>query len=77
MISWIRRQLSPVEPRATVTFLADGQLIIGLPKGLPADRVHAISERLREIRKQDYPPELLVFPFPVDVVDLRFERVKL
>jgi hypothetical protein len=58
------------ENRATVTFLRDGRVILGMPHGATQQATHSVSMALREWVDRGLPLSV-VFPFPVDVVDQR------
>lgn len=57
--------------RATLTLLSDGKYILGLPREMTAQEAFHISERLRMWLDASEPKRLLIFPFPIDVVDKR------
>ena len=59
------------ENRATLTFLPDGMLILGVPHGTTDEEAHNIQKGLAEWDRNGRDKPLVIFPFPVDVVDKR------
>jgi hypothetical protein len=52
--------------------LGNGEVIIGMPRGSSDRMAHHVRLSLLEWLALPEPrPQLMVFPFPVDVVDLR------
>jgi hypothetical protein len=58
------------ENRGTLTFLPDGQVILGMPHGASEQMTHGAFQALREHLAENT-HKAFVFPFLVDVVDKR------
>ncbi len=63
------RKPQPSAHRGTLTYLPDGRLIVGLPFGTTDDVAERVGKQVATYVHS--PKPLAVFPWPVDVVDLR------
>lgn len=72
-LNWLRQLLVPPAPQGTVTLFDDG-MMVGLSRDLTKEQVHLLAEKLRDWQARGYPPELLIFPFPVEMTDARTKR---
>lgn len=59
------------ENRGTLTFLADGIVVFGAPHGTTDADVFEVCESIRLWQKNGQKGRIVVFPWPVDVVDKR------
>ena len=73
-MNWLRKLLIPPEPRATVTLYGDDRMMIGLGRDLRREEVAQFLEQVKGWKDRGYPPELIIFPFPVELTDLRPKR---
>jgi hypothetical protein len=61
----------PPENRGTLTFTRDGMVFLGVPEGTNDETLYGLMHLVAEWVKDGQPPKVLVFPFPVDIVDNR------
>jgi hypothetical protein len=69
MRDWLRRWLGVERRRGTLTLRNNGS-IIGLPEGTTQEEAADVVRQLAEWRGSEE-RKALVFPWPVDVTDLR------
>jgi len=72
MKEWLRRWLGIERRRGTLTFFGDGRIILGLPDGATQEEAAMARDRLREYLSSS--ASIVIFPWPVDVVDRRGGR---
>jgi hypothetical protein len=66
----LRRWLRLDEKRGTLTFLPDGSVILGLPENASVAMADGVRRQMSAWLDGNR-GSALVFPFPVDVMDLR------
>ncbi len=74
LTAWLRSVLAS-EGRGTLTITREGAFIVGCPKGTSASMAHYAREAIIDW-KSDREHHPLVFPWPVDVIDLRPQEVR-
>ena len=70
---WQKTEVHNHPERATLTLLSDGKVILGTPSNLSDADVQYIREQWENRISGNWDGEwkTVVFPFPIDVVDLR------
>jgi hypothetical protein len=76
-VAFLRRLFTrPPDNRGTLTLLPDGEFLLGLPHKSDERTAHEASQAIKRWLDGDPQVRSLVFPFPVDIVDRRGEKVE-
>lgn len=69
ILAWLRRPCVDGSKRGTLTLLPEGRIVLGTPDETNAQRAHDAAMAIRDWLAT--PDNLLVVPFPIDVIDKR------